>query len=128
MQDHASPRRPHDPPWRSRTAHRTLDPNVAGMLAWRRIELGWTYSQAAQRTGVSRRMLALLEAGERVPSTVLAAALIDGYRLDVRDADLLWSVALPNVGRASPYETGLVSDHQGRSEQDRRYPSTRTRG
>jgi hypothetical protein len=107
IHDEASPRRPADPPWRFRTAHRNLDPAVAAMLASNRTLLGWSYSTAARRTGISRGMLSMLEGGHRVPSTVLAEALIDGYRLDAADARLLRSVSLPYVGRASPLRARL---------------------
>jgi ribosome-binding protein aMBF1 (putative translation factor) len=107
MQDIVSPRKPDDPPWRSRTAHRSLDPDVAAMLARARAELGWTYTKAAWWTGISRRMLSMLEAGQRVPSQVLAEDLITGYRLGAADAALLRAVALPDVGRASPYGARL---------------------
>ncbi|HLQ54623.1 MAG TPA: helix-turn-helix transcriptional regulator [Streptosporangiaceae bacterium] len=103
MQDIVSPRKPHDPPWRSRTAHRSLDPGVAAMLARARAELGWSYTETGWRTGISRRMLSMLEAGQRVPSVVLAEDLIEGYRLGDADTALLRAVALPNVGRDSPY-------------------------
>jgi ribosome-binding protein aMBF1 (putative translation factor) len=107
VQDDVSPRKPHDPPWRSRTAHRNLDPDVVAMLAGARADLGWSYTEAAWRTGVSRRMLAMLEAGQRVPSVVLAEDLITGYRLDDGAAALLRAAALPNVGRDSPYSARL---------------------
>jgi transcriptional regulator with XRE-family HTH domain len=72
------------------------------MLAEARAERGWSLTTAAARTGISRRMLGMLEHGQRVPSTVLAEALIEGYRLGLAAADLLRSVAMPNVGRDSP--------------------------
>ena len=111
MQDIIDPPRPYDPPWRSRHAHRSLDPAVSSMLARRRRELGWSLSEAERRTGVSRRMLSMLERGERVPSTVLADDLAAGYGLSPSDASLLWSAALPNVGRDSPYRTGQPDRH-----------------
>lgn len=45
----------------------------------------------------------MLEAGQRVPSSAMAEDLIDRYELDDNSAELLRSVALPNVGRDSPY-------------------------
>lgn len=109
MQDVVSPRRPHDPPWRSRTAHRNLDPAVAAMLAQARTDRGWNKMRAAARTGVSRRMIGMLEAGQRVPSVVLAETLIDGYELSYTEATLLRSVALRYVSRDSPYRTQGVT-------------------
>lgn len=96
------PRR-HDPPWRSRHAHRNLPPDVAEMLHMARLGHGWTKSEAERRTGISRRMITLLERGERYPSQTLAEDLIDGYRLGELNADRLRGIALPNVGRDSPY-------------------------
>ncbi len=98
---------PHDPPWRSRHAHRNLDPEVAEMLAQSRRDRGWSQVTAAANLRISRRMIGMLEAGQRVPSVSLAEVLIDGYHLDAGDADLLRSVALPGVGRDSPYRTVL---------------------
>jgi transcriptional regulator with XRE-family HTH domain len=54
---------------------------------------------AAEKLGVSFGYLAMLEGGHRVPSTVVAEVLIEGYRLTYDQADLLRSVALPEVGR-----------------------------
>jgi transcriptional regulator with XRE-family HTH domain len=102
VDDVVSPRRPHDPPWRSRHAHRNLNPEAAAMLADARAARGWTQVQAAAWTGISRRMIGILEAGQRVPSTVLVEALIDGYGLGLAEAAMLRAVALPNVGRDSP--------------------------
>jgi len=96
------PRR-NDPPWRGRRAHRNLPPDVAELLRSARSGHGWTKSEAERRTGVSRRMITLLERGERYPSSTLAEDLIDGYELNPWDADRLREIALPNVGRDSPY-------------------------
>jgi hypothetical protein len=52
-------------------------------------------------------MIGMLETGQRVPSVALAEVLIDGYRLDAGDAELLRSVALPGVGRDSQYRALL---------------------
>jgi hypothetical protein len=49
----------------------------------------------------------MLEADQRVPSVVLAEVLISGQRLRAADAALIRSVALPNVGRDSPYAPRL---------------------
>jgi transcriptional regulator with XRE-family HTH domain len=76
------------------------------MLVRVRAELGWSLSEAGRRTGISRRMLGMMEAGQRVPSAVLAEELISGYKLGYADADLLRFAALPNVGRASPLRAG----------------------
>jgi DNA-binding XRE family transcriptional regulator len=104
--DDVSPRKPGDPPWRSRTAHRSCNPRAAAVLQVYRRTHGWTISEAARQSGVSRRMIGMLERAQRRPSLSLAEALIaaygipDGYAGDVR------AVALPSVGRDSPYRTG----------------------
>ena len=100
--DEIDPPKPHDPPWRSRHAHRSLDPAVAEMLREARVGRGWSQVQAGRELGVARRMIGMLEAGQRVPSTVMADVLIDGYDLDGPEAELLRSAALHNVGRDSP--------------------------
>jgi len=104
--DVISPRKPSDPAWRSRHAHRSLPADVAGMLTRSRQSLGWTQAQAAAVTGVSRPAICLLELGQRRPSTALALALVTGYCLTGKDAERLLDVALPNVGRSSPYRGG----------------------
>jgi transcriptional regulator with XRE-family HTH domain len=73
------------------------------MLRHARAIHGWTKSEASRQTGVSRRMLTLLERGERYPSMALAEDLITGYRLDHQLATRLREIALPSVGRSSPY-------------------------
>jgi transcriptional regulator with XRE-family HTH domain len=108
MRDEIHAPRPQDPPWRSRHAHRNLPRDVAELLRAARDSHGWTISEASRRTGVSRRMITLLERGERYPSTVLADALIEGYELGQRNAWRLRDIALPNVGRASPYRTDTI--------------------
>jgi hypothetical protein len=52
-------------------------------------------------------MLSMLEAGQRLPSVVLAEDLITGYGLGDGAAAFLRAVALPDVGRASPYGARL---------------------
>lgn len=96
----------HDPWWRSRHAHRDLPPDVAEVLRLARACHGWTKSEASRRTGVSRRMLTLLERGERYPSMVLAEDLITGYGPSHQLATRLREIALPSVGRSSPYRNG----------------------
>lgn len=48
-------------------------------------------------------MICHLERGERRPSTVMAEILFDDYRMAPADARRLRAVALPGVGRDSPY-------------------------
>lgn len=99
----SDPCRPHDPPWRSRTAHRHLPPPLPAALRRARLARGWSYRRAASELGVSASALAHLERGDRLPSTVLAELLIAGLRLDAVSAAGLRRVARPNAGRASPY-------------------------
>jgi transcriptional regulator with XRE-family HTH domain len=64
---------------------------------------------AGNRTGVSFGYLCLLEHGKRVPSVVVAEALVETYGLTASEAALLRSVALEGVGRSfdpSRYESG----------------------
>jgi transcriptional regulator with XRE-family HTH domain len=103
--DEVSPRKPQDPPWRSRTAHRSLDPAAAKALLRARRRLGWNKSEASLRTGVSRRMILALERAERRPSVTLAEALVAGYGMQPGDAAIVRAQALPFVGRDSPYRS-----------------------
>jgi ribosome-binding protein aMBF1 (putative translation factor) len=105
--DEVSPRKPWDPAWRSRTAHRSCDPAAAAVLRDARRARGWSVSEAARRSGVSRRMIGMLEAAERRPSDSTARALITAYGLTGDRAEAVWSIALPSVGRDSPYRTGI---------------------
>jgi len=72
-----------------------------------RLGRGWSMSEAASHTGVSRPMLSLLERGQRRPSESVAEDLIDAYGLDDDDADAVRAIARPLVGRDSPYRTGV---------------------
>lgn len=107
--DDVSPRKPWDPPWRSRTAHRSCDPRAAAVLAVYRRTHGWTVSEAARQSGVSRRMIGMLERAQRRPSVSTAEALITAYGIPGDHAEDVRAVALPSVGRDSPYRTGDVS-------------------
>lgn len=68
---------------------------------------GWSVSEAARRSGVSRRMIGMLEHEQRRPSESTAEALITAYRITGDDMEAVWSIALPNVGRDSPFNTGV---------------------
>jgi transcriptional regulator with XRE-family HTH domain len=105
--DEISPRRPQDPPWRSRTAHRTSDPGAMEALHRGRLARGWSMTAAAEHSGVSRPMISQLERGQRRPSRPLAEALISAYRLTGPEADAVRSIALEWVGRDSPFRTGV---------------------
>lgn len=105
--DDVSPRKPGDPWWRSRTAHRSCDPHAAAVLRRARTALGWSVSEAARRSGVSRRMIGMLEHAERRPSVSTARALITAYHLTGDRADAIRDIAVPAAGRDSPYRTGI---------------------
>lgn len=106
--DEVSPRKPTDPPWRSRTAHRSLDPRVAAILKHYRQSRGWSLSGAARQSGVSRRMIGMLEHGQRRPSVSTAEALIAAYRIRADHAEEVREIAIPYVGRDSPFKTGVA--------------------
>ena len=110
MLDKVSPPKPSDPPWRSRHAHRSCDPRAASLLQTYRQARGWTVSEAAQQTGVSRRMIGMLEAAQRRPSESVADTLVAAYRITGQHADQVRAIALANVGRDSPYRTGVITD------------------
>jgi transcriptional regulator with XRE-family HTH domain len=82
-----------------REPRRHLDPAVAALLHRARRARGWSYRLAGKRTGVAFGYLAMLEAGRRVPSVVVAEALIDSYKLTGADAEALRGVSLHGVGR-----------------------------
>jgi transcriptional regulator with XRE-family HTH domain len=105
--DQISPRRPQDPPWRSRTAHRTSSPQAMEALRHGRQRRGWTLTAAAKHSGVSRPMISLLERGLRRPSESVAEDLIDAYELTGPEANAVRSIALELVGRDSPFRTGV---------------------
>lgn len=102
----SDPRRPHDPPWRERTAHRWLSPQLAAALREARLARGWSFRQAARELGVSPAGLHHLEHGVRLPSTVMAEVLIHGLGLDELTARRLRAVARPCAGRSSPFRSG----------------------
>jgi DNA-binding XRE family transcriptional regulator len=108
--DDVSPPRPGDPPWRSRTAHRSCDPYAAAVLRKARAARGWSVSEAARRSGVSRRMITLLERAERRPSVSTARDLIRVYQLSGQRADAVRDIAVPFAGRDSPFRTGIEPD------------------
>jgi transcriptional regulator with XRE-family HTH domain len=105
--DLISPRRPQDPPWRSRTAHRTSSLQAMEALRRGRQRRGWSMTAAAKHSGVSRPMISLLKRGLRRPSESVAEDLIDTYGLDAVDGVAVRAVALRLVGRDSPYKTGV---------------------
>jgi hypothetical protein len=85
------------PAWPSR---RTITPGLAGMLAAARRGRGWSVREAARRARCSPGMIVHLEKARRAPSTLLAEDIIDGYRLDYRQADLLLAEAVDDAGRS----------------------------
>jgi hypothetical protein len=107
--DDVDPRKPGDPPWRSRAAHRSCDPKAAEVLRLHRLRRGWTVSEASRQSGVSRRMIGLLEHAQRRTSVSLAEALIDAYGIQRPLAGVVRAIALPDVGRDSPYKVGVMT-------------------
>ena len=104
--DETDPPKPWDPPWRSRTAHRSCDPEAARVLRRARLTCGWTVSEAARHSAVSRRMIGMLEHAQRRPSSATAEALITAYRLTGDDAAVVWSIALEWVGKRLAVQDG----------------------
>lgn len=104
--DDVDPPKPGDPPWRSRHAHRSLDPRIAAILKHYRQSRGWNVSEAARQSGVSRRMIGMLEHAQRRPSESTAERLISAYRIPAGRAAEVRDIAIPLVGRDSPYKTG----------------------
>ncbi|MGD0287881.1 MAG: helix-turn-helix transcriptional regulator [Acidimicrobiales bacterium] len=86
------PRGQHEP-------HRYLDPEVASSLRKARLGRGWSFRTAARFTGVDAGYMCHLEHGRRVPSVVIAEALISGLKLNGFEAEQLRAVALSGVGR-----------------------------
>ena len=109
MHDDASPRKPGDPPWRRRIAHRSCDPRAARLLELSRLRMRWSISEASRQAGVSRRMIKLLEQAQRRPSESLLEALISAYQMRPETADAVRTIAVTNAGRDSPYRTGVAT-------------------
>ena len=53
-------------------------------------------------------MIGMLEAGQRRPSESVADTLIGAYRITGSHARDVRAIALANVGRDSPYPTGVT--------------------
>lgn len=75
------------------------------MLADGRRRAGLSARVAATRTGVHRRYLLRIEAGERCPSALVAGALADVLDLTADERALLADAALPGVGYSHPLTT-----------------------
>ena len=93
--------------WRSCRSW-SCDPRAASLLRTYREARGWTVSEAAKQTGVSRRMVGMLEAAQRRPSESTADILVGAYRITGEHADQVRAIAIPFVGRDSPYRTGVT--------------------
>jgi transcriptional regulator with XRE-family HTH domain len=72
---------------------------VASSLRKARLGRGWSFRTAARFTGVDAGYICHLEHGRRVPSVVIAEALISGLKLNGFEAEQLRAVALSGVGR-----------------------------
>jgi hypothetical protein len=101
-------RRPDDPWWRKRTAHRTSTRAATRALLEGRQRRGWSQLRAEDETGVSHSHISLLERGLRRPSESVAETLISAYQLTGADADAVRGIAVPWAGRDSPYRTGVA--------------------
>lgn len=75
-----------------------------------RTRRGWSISEAARRSGVSRPMISLLERGLRRPSQSTAQDLIEAYELTGQEARAVWAIGIPFVGRDSPFKTDWRPD------------------
>lgn len=71
-----------------------------------RLGRGWSMTAAAKHSGVSRPMISLLERGLRRPSESVAEDLIAAYGLTGPAAAAIRAIAIPLVGRDSPFKTG----------------------
>ena len=89
-----------------RDGHRDLPRDVADALRHARRARGWSIRAAARHLGVAASMIHALEHARRRPSVVMAETLIDGYGMTPADARRLRAVALPGVGRDSPWKRG----------------------
>ena len=67
---------------------------------------GWSMTAAAKHSGVSRLMISQLGRGQRRPRNRRAEDLIDAYGLTRADIAAVRAIAIPLVGRDSPYKTG----------------------
>ena len=76
----------------------TLSRETAAMLAAARRRSGWSFRQAAARVRVAHGMIAMLEAGTRAPSRVVADRLVSAYQLDKTEAALLRSESVTGAG------------------------------
>lgn len=85
-------------------AKRHLPGDVGQSLRFARRRRGWSFRVAERNLGVSAGYLCHLERGHRVPSTAVAEVLIAGYGIDGPRAERLRGVAVPDVGRASPWK------------------------
>ncbi len=84
---------------------RHLPADIARSLRLGRRHRGWSLRTAERNLGVSFSYLCHLENGNRVPSSVVAELLIDGYRLGAEEARRLRSSAVPDAGRSSRWKT-----------------------
>lgn len=120
--DDADPRRPGDPEWRERVAHRTLPADIVWALQDARHHRGWTQREAAAAVGISLGTVRHLEHGDRLPSVDVAEDLVATLDLPPDVVHHLRAVARPYAGRSSPlrhrYPPGTVTTH-GPTDPDR---------
>lgn len=98
-----------------RSPHRHLPAEIATIFRHARRRRGWSYRAAAKELGIALGYVAMLDKGQRVPSTVVAEVLIEGYDLTDDEACLVRSVAIPHVGRDWRPPKGYVVSARRRS-------------
>lgn len=84
----------------------TPTPGFGPVLRRARKARGWTYRAAAKHIGIATGYLCELEHGRRCPSETVAGLLVSVLGLGGADAALVWSEAVPDVGRDFPGRGG----------------------
>ena len=88
---------------REESTRHYVTPGLAAMLIAGRRRRGWSQREAARNIQVAHGMIGHLEHCRRAPSAVLAERIIDAYRLDPAEADMLLAEAIEGVGADSPF-------------------------
>lgn len=97
-----APGRPSSDP-RGWPPRRTISGQLAAMLATVRRRRGYSLREAARRSGCTAGTIVHLEKARRAPSIITAWGIINGYRLDDTEAEMLLAEAVDNAGKSSPY-------------------------
>lgn len=96
--------RPWCTPWPDR---RVISPALAAMLTEARRARGLSLRKAARLAGCTPGTIVHLEKGRRAPSLITAWGIIGAYKLGPFEAERLMAEAVDDVGKNSPYKTGL---------------------